>query len=97
MRADGEGTVIAVRVTPRASADGVDGVVRMGDGAEWLAVRVRAVPDKGAANVAVAATVAKALGIAKSGARIVAGTTSRQKRLYVDCPPDAVLSAFGGR
>ncbi len=94
LREDGDGCLISVRVTPRAASDGVVGVMRMDDGTEWLALRVRAVPDKGAANAAVAATLAKALGIAKSEARVVAGSTSRLKRLRVALPLAAVAAAL---
>ena len=95
LRADGDGAIVAVRVTPKASADAVDGPVTMDDGATWLAVRVRAAPDKGAANAAVAATLAKALGLRKSGVALLSGTTSRLKRLRVDRPPAEVAAALG--
>ncbi len=80
---DGSGAIIAVRATPRAAKDAVDGALRMDDGSVWLAVRVRAVPDKGAANTAVAATLAKALGLRKSDVTLIAGATARQKRFRV--------------
>ncbi|UOM33384.1 DUF167 family protein [Acuticoccus sp. I52.16.1] len=96
LRADGEGAILAVRVTPKAAADAVDGPVTMADGATWLAVRVRAAPDKGAANAAVAATIARALGVRKSGVALVSGGTARLKRFRVDRAPRDVLAALGG-
>lgn len=95
LRADGEASLVAVRVTPRAAADAVDGVVVADDGAEWLAVRVRAVPDKGAANRAVSEVLAKAIGVRKSAVAVVAGTTARLKRVRIDCPAAAVRAAIG--
>ena len=44
-----------------------------------LKVRVRAVPDKGAANAAVTATVADWLGVPKSTVTLVSGSTARIK------------------
>lgn len=48
-----------------------------------LRVRVSAVPDKGKANAAVAALLAKALGVAKSAVSVVSGETARMKTLEV--------------
>lgn len=48
-----------------------------------LRVRVNAVPDKGKANAAVAALLAKALGVPKSAVSVVSGETSRMKTLEV--------------
>jgi uncharacterized protein YggU (UPF0235/DUF167 family) len=43
---------IAVRLTPRAAVDRVDGRAALADGTEVLAARVRAAPEAGAANAA---------------------------------------------
>lgn len=48
-----------------------------------LRVRVSAVPDKGKANAAVAALLAKALGVPKSAVSVVSGETNRLKTLAV--------------
>ena len=48
-----------------------------------LRVRVSAVPDKGKANAAVVALLAKALGVPKSAVSVVSGETSRMKTLDV--------------
>jgi uncharacterized protein (TIGR00251 family) len=69
----------AVRLTPRAAADRVDGVV---DGV--LRARVAAPAVEGAANHALVRLVAEALGVSRSDVRIVAGATSRQKLVVVD-------------
>lgn len=68
-----------IRVTPRA---GRNEVALAPDGS--LIVRVTAPPADGEANKAVIETVAKRLGIAKSRVQIVAGGSSRTKRLAVD-------------
>lgn len=68
-----------VRVSPRASRDGVGGVH---DGA--LKVKTTAPPVDGQANAAVIELVAKALRVPKRAVRIVGGDTSKSKRIEVD-------------
>jgi uncharacterized protein len=48
-----------------------------------LRVRVSAVPDKGKANAAVAALLARALGVPKSAVSVVSGETARLKTIAV--------------
>jgi uncharacterized protein YggU (UPF0235/DUF167 family) len=48
-----------------------------------LRVRVSAVPDKGKANAAVVALLAKALGVPKSAVSVVSGETARIKTVTV--------------
>jgi uncharacterized protein YggU (UPF0235/DUF167 family) len=57
-----------------------------------LKVRVRAVPDKGAANAAVIEAVADWLGVAKTSIVLVAGGTARIKSLAI-AGDSAVLAA----
>ncbi len=74
-----EGSVlICVRVTPRASRDGIDGVV-----ADALRVRLQAPPVEGRANAALCRLLAERLNVPQSAVRIVAGEHSRLKRLEV--------------
>lgn len=68
-----------VRVQPRASRSEIVGVH---GGA--LKVRVSAPPVEGAANEAVVALLAGALGVARSRVRIVGGAGSRLKTVEVD-------------
>ncbi len=70
--ADGEGR-LALRVTPGARSEGIE----LADGR--LQVKVRARPQDGAANDAVRAVLAKALGIAPSRIELLRGATSREK------------------
>ena len=53
------------------------------DGSAVLRLRVSAVPDKGKANAAVVALIAKALGVAKSSVSVTSGETARLKTLVV--------------
>jgi uncharacterized protein YggU (UPF0235/DUF167 family) len=48
-----------------------------------LRVRVSAVPDKGKANAAVVALLARALGVPKSAVSVVSGETARLKTIAV--------------
>lgn len=73
------GVSFGVRVSPRASRDAVMGVH---DGA--LKVALTAPPVEGAANAALIALLAKALGVAKRAVTIASGEASRQKRVRVD-------------
>ena len=84
------GTRITVRVTPKAQADRLDGWGADADGAPVLRLRVRAVPDKGRANKAVIALMARATGLPKSAVSIIAGATSRTKTVSLEAPPEEV-------
>lgn len=68
-----------VRVQPRSSREGVDGV--HGDA---LRVRVNAPPVDGAANEAVVEVIAAALGVPRRAVRIVSGESSRSKVIEVE-------------
>ncbi|WP_072390966.1 DUF167 family protein [Hyphomicrobium sp. CS1BSMeth3] len=84
-----EGVVLRVRVTPKSSKDVVEGLEATPQGPA-LKVRVRAVPDKGAANAAVAETVARWLGVPKSSVVLVSGSTARVKGLAIAGDADAL-------
>lgn len=80
----------AVRVSPRASRKGVEGIVREADGAKLLKVAVNAPPEDGKANKEVLALLAKTMGIAKSRLSLVSGETARKKVVRLEAA-DAVL------
>lgn len=84
------GWLLAVRVTPKSSRDAVTGLHAAANGSLSLAVTVTAPPDKGKANTAVIATIAKASGLPKSGFSIVSGETGRNKVLLVTGNPAAL-------
>src|SRR5690606_34655378 len=77
-----DGLILRVRVTPKSSKDKVEGLEASAQGVV-LKVRVRAVPDKGAANTAVLETVADWLGVAKSTVTLGSGSTARIKSLAI--------------
>ncbi len=72
-----------MRLTPRGGGDCLDGVVETADGRAWLAARVSAAPEGGKANRALVKMLAKRLGVPPRDIEIVAGASSRQKRLRV--------------
>ena len=73
----------AVRVTPRSAKPGIGGWRASSSGREELEIRVAEAPTDGSANAAVVKLLAKALGVSKSEVEIVAGQTSRHKRIAV--------------
>ena len=70
-------------------------LARDADGRDELEVRVAEAPADGAANEAVVRLLAKALGISRSELSIVAGATSRHKRIAI--PFDLARSAPAAR
>lgn len=82
-----DGLVVPVRLTPRASRGGIDGIRQDADGGAVLAVKVTAVPEKGKANAALEKLLAKALGIASGRVEVVGGATSRNKEVLVRGDP----------
>ncbi len=85
-----DGLELAVRVTPRAAREGIEGVRTDAAGQAWLVVRVTAPAEGGRANAAVAALLARALGVAKSRIRLVRGAAARTKWLRIEGDAAAV-------
>jgi uncharacterized protein YggU (UPF0235/DUF167 family) len=87
---------LAVRLTPRGGREGIDGWAIGPDGRPYLKVRVSAPPVEGAANAALVAFLAKALGLSKSAVSIAAGATARLKIVDVDgCDPLTLTRVLG--
>jgi uncharacterized protein len=86
----GGGTRLRLRVKPGARKTAVTGVH---GGA--LKVSVAAPPEKGKANRAVVALLAKALGMPTSAVTIAAGDTSQDKVVHVALDPAAVRAILG--
>ena len=85
-----DGVELFVRLTPRAARDEIGGVEASADGRSHLAVRVRAVPDKGKANAALEKLVAEALSLPRSSVEIHAGATQRLKTLRLTGDPEQI-------
>jgi uncharacterized protein YggU (UPF0235/DUF167 family) len=84
---------LEVRLTPRASCDLIEGEKLLSDGRRVLAARVRAVPEKGAANEALLRLVAVSCGVARSSVSLVAG--GGLKSLRVEGDPERLAAALG--
>jgi uncharacterized protein YggU (UPF0235/DUF167 family) len=78
------GHELAVKVTPRAGRSMVAGIATDAAGHAWLAVKVTAAPESDRANNAVLALLARSLAVPCSSCRVIAGATSRWKRILVD-------------
>lgn len=72
------GVEVDVKVVPNASRQGVVGV--LGD---RLKVAVKAPPEKGKANRAVAAVLAEALGVSAKNIEVTAGLTQPRKTVRI--------------
>lgn len=78
-RARVDGLDLFVRLTPKSSTDAIGGVATSDDGSVHLLARVRAAPEKGAANAALERLLARTFGLPPSTVRVVSGATSRLK------------------
>jgi hypothetical protein len=87
------GVRIPVRAQPGAARDTV-----LGEHAGALKIAVTAPPEGGRANAAIAATLARALGVRKSAVTLVSGATARSKTLEVrGITPDQALALLIGK
>lgn len=82
------GTVVAVRVIPRASKSALAG---QRDGA--LLVRLAAPPVDGQANVALVEFLAGVLGVPRRAVSILHGDKARQKRVLITGLPAADVAS----
>lgn len=76
--------VLSVRVVPRASKDGIAGVM----GGEALKVRIQAPPVEGKANAYLVKFLSKHWKLPRANIEILSGETGRNKRLRIANPTD---------
>jgi uncharacterized protein (TIGR00251 family) len=69
---------LIVKVLPKTSREEI-----VGWEGDALKIRLKAVPEKGEANQALIAFLAKTLGLSKQSITIVSGETNRRKRLSI--------------
>ena len=87
---------LAVRLTPRGGREAIDGWAVDGDGRPYLKVRVAAPPAEGAANAALLAFLAKALGLPRSALTLASGAGARLKLIEIaGCDPLSLERALG--
>lgn len=92
-RIAGSRFLVDVRLTPRGGRDGLDGASSLSDGRRVLKARVKAAPEDGAANAALEALLAEALGVGRSAVSVIQGKTARLKTLAVEGDPARLMSA----
>ena len=85
---------LSVRLTPNGGRDEIDGIETGADGEVHIKVRVSDVPEKGKANKALIALLAKRLGLPKSSISIISGDTARKKILRIDGDPEEICKAL---
>jgi uncharacterized protein len=95
-RQDGTDLLLSVRLTPGAAREDVGGCWTDEKGAQWLCARVRAVAEKGKANGALVALLAKGMDWPRSAFSLESGDSNRLKRLRIKGGADALarLSAI---
>ncbi len=87
-----DGIDLFVRLTPKSSAEALEGAETSADGRRHLKARVRAVPEKGAANTALEKLLARTLGVPATAVSVVAGGTARLKCVRVQGDPAALAA-----
>jgi len=95
-RREAGGVIVAVRLTPRAQRDSIEGVGVLSDGRTVALVRVRALPSEGEANAALMALIAKRLRLPKSAVTIATGQSARLKQVRIVGDPDALAREIDG-
>ncbi len=86
------GVTVALRVTPRASANRVRGVAVEADGASVLKVAVTAAPEGGKANAALIRLLARAWKVPKTSLSVASGAGARRKVVHVAGDPQELLA-----
>ncbi|MCP4327467.1 MAG: DUF167 domain-containing protein [Alphaproteobacteria bacterium] len=90
------GVRIAVRLTPKAAHNRVQGIAVDGAGASALRVSVTAVAEKGQANAALIRLLAREWRVARRDLEIVAGHHDRRKVLHLAGDPKTGLALLTG-
>ena len=87
-----QGVLVALRLTPKASANRIAGTMQEAGGETILKVNVTAAPEAGKANTALLKLLAGAWKLPRSSLTVVAGMTARRKVVLVRGEPDALIA-----
>jgi uncharacterized protein YggU (UPF0235/DUF167 family) len=90
------GLSLALRVSPRAKRNRIEGLAAEADGGSALKVAVTVAPEAGKANAAVIALLAKEWRLAKSAFRVTRGAASRRKTLAIEGDGAALKTMLDG-
>lgn len=80
--------ILRIRLTPKASRNGLTGWVQDADGNPVLKAAVTAAPEKGRANKALIELLSEAWDVSKSRLEIVRGDTDRNKTVRIANPTE---------
>jgi uncharacterized protein (TIGR00251 family) len=86
-----DGALVTVRLTPKASANGIRGIAEEADGSTVLKATVTTVPEDGKANAALLKLLAKAWKLPKTSLTIASGATARRKVVHVAGDPGGLF------
>ena len=92
VRAAAGGCIIDIEVLPLSSQSEIAGAN------EWrgtLQIKIQSAPERGRANGELLALLSEKLGLESSSVRVVKGTRSRRKKIFVELPPEEVLKRIG--
>jgi uncharacterized protein YggU (UPF0235/DUF167 family) len=90
------GLGIRVHARPGARRDAIEGLRAEADGSVALRVSVRAAPEDGKANAAIAKLLAATWEVPKSRLRLTAGATDRRKLFVLEGDPAALAAQLQG-
>ncbi len=96
-RAVADGVRIAVKLTPGARVERIQGVATEADGTAVLRVAVAAPPERGRANEALIRLLAKRRHLARASLSLVSGAAQRRKTLHLAGEPAALLARLRSR
>jgi uncharacterized protein len=86
-----DGVRLQIRLTPRARANRIDGVIRIADGTPVLKVSVTAPPAEHRANDALIALLAKEWRLPRRDLTLAGGGKSRDKLVHIAGEPRSLL------
>lgn len=87
-----DGLEIRVKATPKARQNKITGFAPQG-----LKVQITTAPEKGLANEAIIALLAKQCHVAKKAVHLLAGETSAYKRILIEGDAQQILACLEGR
>ena len=88
------GVLVAVRLTLKARAARLNGFAVQADGSFMLKASVTAAPERGKANKALLALLAKAWRMPRTALSVAAGATGRNKQIHVAGDPAALYETL---
>jgi hypothetical protein len=89
-----DGVRVAVQLRPGASATGIDGITMDAEGRPRLAARVSVAAERGKANAALIALLAREWRLPKGSMRVSAGAASRRKTVTLEGAPEALMTTL---